>query len=111
MKTQQVKVLKIHAADNVLVALTDLQKNEVILFEDKSYTVTEFIPAKHKFFIADLAKGDEIKMYGVTVGKIVLDKVVVGERMTTENTQHAAEPYMLRNTHYQWQPPDISKFV
>jgi altronate hydrolase len=105
------KVLKIHPEDNVLVALTDLALGEVILFEDKSYCLLEPIPAKHKFFINDLNKGEAIKMYGVTVGKIVAEKVQRGGKMTIENTQHAAEPYAYRNTDFQWLSPDINKFA
>ncbi|MDQ2752493.1 MAG: UxaA family hydrolase, partial [Bacteroidota bacterium] len=33
-----------------------------------------------------------------------------GSRTTTENTKHAAGGYAYRNYHYQWQPPDVSRF-
>jgi altronate hydrolase len=107
MKT---KILKIHPNDNVLVALTDLEKGEVVVFDGVSYEIQEAIPAKHKFFMYDLPLGEEINMYGVTVGKIVLDKVLVGQRMTVENTHHAAEPYYYRQVPQFWSAPDVSKF-
>jgi len=107
----QNKVLKIHPSDNVLVALTNLAKDEIIEFNNTAYALLEPIPAKHKFFMYDLAQGDEIKMYGVTVGKVVTNKVQRGERMTIENTKHAAEPYVFRNYDYQWTAPDVSKFA
>lgn len=107
----QNKVLKIHPSDNVLVALTDLAKDEIVEFENSAYALLEFIPAKHKFFMNDLVNGDEIKMYGVTVGKVFTEKVQRGERMTIENTKHAAEPYSYRNVNYQWTAPDVSKFA
>ncbi len=107
----QNKVLKIHPSDNVLVALTNLAKDEIIEFNNNAYALLEPIPAKHKFFMYDLAQGDEIKMYGVTVGKVVTNNVQRGERMTIENTKHAAEPYVFRNFDYQWTALDVSKFA
>jgi altronate hydrolase len=67
------------------------------------------IPAKHKFYTEDLSKGSEVIMYGVLVGKVEHD-VKKGERMTTENLRHAADPYKYRGVKYSWQPPDVSKF-
>jgi altronate hydrolase len=43
------KFLKIHPADNVLVALTDLKAGEKISDNGSSFTLSEDIPAKHKF--------------------------------------------------------------
>ena len=111
MKKTQSKVIKIHPADTVLVALSDLKQSDEIIFQDKKYILTEAIPAKHKFFTQDMNFGDEIKMYGVTVGKISIPFVKVGQRMTVDNTKHAAEPYAYRNINYQWKSPDVSKFA
>ena len=104
------KVLKVHPKDNVLVALTNLSKGEIISFEGADYLLQEDIPAKHKFFMQDSKAGDEIIMYGVLVGKV--QKVVLrGSRMSTDNTKHASQPYDWRNRKYEWQPPDVSKFI
>jgi altronate hydrolase len=111
MECIQHKVLKIHPADNVLVALQDLAKGERINFEETWYELTEPIAAKHKFFIADMNNGEAVKMYGVTVGKIVVEGVSIGQRMTIDNTKHAAEPYHYRGTQYQWSLPDTGNFV
>jgi altronate hydrolase len=81
-----------------------------ILFEGSSVIVKDKIPAKHKVFINDMEAGDEITMYGVLVGKVQY-AVKSGERMTVENTRHAAEPYDYRKVDYHWQKPDISKFI
>lgn len=106
----KIKILKIHPEDNVLVALSDLERGEWVEFEGVNYEIQELIPAKHKFFMNDMLVGEEIKMYGVTVGKIVLDRVVVGQRMTVENTRHAAEPYFYRAVPQNWSAPNVSKF-
>lgn len=102
-------VLRIHKKDNVLVALSDLQKGQELSYDGVAYTLQEDIPAKHKFFTQTLKKGDDIIMYGVLVGKAQND-LAIGSRMTTENTRHAAEPYDYRASSYQWTPPDISRF-
>ena len=44
------KVLKVHPKDNVVVALTNLSKGEIISFNGKEYTLQDNIAAKHKFF-------------------------------------------------------------
>lgn len=103
------KVLKINPKDNVLVALQDISISEKVLFEEQEYMVLEKIPAKHKFFIQDLPMGSDILMYGVLVGKTQVE-VKKGERMTVENTKHAAESYTYRRVDYHWKAPDSSKF-
>jgi altronate hydrolase len=103
------KVLRIHADDNVLVALKDLKKGEVIEFNGGEYVLADNIAAKHKFFMHDMREGDEVKMYGVLVGKIQ-QPVVKGGLMTTSNVKHASEPFAYRPYSYSWQPPDVSKF-
>jgi altronate hydrolase len=103
------KVLKIHPQDNVLVALAPLSRGEKILFEAIEYELRDDVEAKHKFFMQDLKQDEAIYMYGVTVGKVVC-RVKKGERMTIDNTKHAAEPYAFRNLQQQWQAPPIEKF-
>jgi altronate hydrolase len=102
-------VLKINPVDNVLVALQDIASGTAIVYEGQEYVVIEDIPAKHKFFMQDMATGSEIYMYGVLVGKVQFN-VAKGSRMSVENTKHAAEPYAYRESNYTWQAPDISKF-
>lgn len=103
------KVLKINSKDNVLVALQDIEQGEKIFFEEQEYEVLEKIPAKHKFFIQDLPQGSEVLMYGILVGKTQF-AVKKGERMSVDNTKHAAEPYAYRDIEYSWTAPDVSKF-
>lgn len=104
------KILQVHPKDNVLVALDNLAKGEVIEFNNKTYTLQEDVPAKHKFFMQDMQPGDEMIMYGVLVGK-AQTALIAGSRMSTTNTKHAAEPYAFRPYQYHWQAPDVSKFA
>jgi altronate hydrolase len=98
-----------HLKDNVLVALTDLEKGQKIVFEGEEFELLSNVKAKHKFFTVDLKNGDNVIMYGVLVGKVQYD-ISKGSLMTTSNLKHAAEPYNYRNVDYKWQAPDISKY-
>ncbi len=102
-------VLKVHPKDNVIVALRDLQKGEVIDFENDRFEIIETIPAKHKFYTRDFSVGSEIIMYGVLVGKVTQD-VKRGGLMTTQNLHHAAEPYAYRKAQLNWVAPSIEKW-
>lgn len=104
------KVLKVHQKDNVIVALTNLKKGELIEFSGKQYELQEDVDAKHKFYENDMQQGDEVTMYGVLVGKIQV-AVKSGSRMSTENLKHASEPFAYRAASYQWQAPDVSAFA
>ncbi len=102
--------LMIHPKDNVLVALKDLVSGTPIIYKEHSFNLQENVGAKHKFFIRDMDAGDEVIMYGVLVGKVQKD-ISRGQAMTTANTKHAAGKYGYRHTQYNWQPPDISRFI
>ena len=103
------KVMKIHPADNVLVALADLGVNEKILYNGEEYTLTGRVPAKHKFVIKDMQAGDEIFMYGVLVGKAQTE-IPKGGRITTSNVKHAASGFEISERKINWHIPDFSKF-
>jgi altronate hydrolase len=102
-------VVKLDPKDNVLVALTDLEKGKTVVFENESFVMQDTIKAKHKFYMSDFQLGDEIFMYGVLVGK-VQNNVAKGSLMTTDNLKHAADPYAYRKVDYTWQTPDVSKY-
>ncbi len=66
-------ILKVHPADNVIVALRDLLQGEEVNLDGRTYTLAENIPAKQKFTETSLAPGDQLTMYGVLVGKAQVD--------------------------------------
>lgn len=100
-------ILKVHPADNVLVALTDLQPGEQVTYQGETYTVTELIPAKHKFATVDIPEGDEIIMYGVLVGK-AQSTIHIGGLLSTANVKHAASGFLTGQSHTDWHKPDVS---
>jgi altronate hydrolase len=102
-------VLKIHPKDNVLVALTDLNKGESISFENQTITLKTSVNAKHKYAQQDFAPGDYIYMYGIIVGKAKVP-IQQGEAITTENLVHATSPYTGKRESAPWEAPDVSKW-
>ena len=104
------KVIRMHPNDSVLVALTDLEKDEVVEFDNQTYILHDRVKAKHKFYTSDLLEGAEVIMYGVLIGKVQAN-VLKGSLMTTQNLKHAAEYYGYRGVSYHWQAPDVSKYT
>jgi altronate hydrolase len=103
------KTLHLHPDDNVLIALTDLKKDEVITSDAHVIKVLEPVPAKHKISLIDATTGDTFKMYGVTVGKAT-QNIPRGGILTTANLRHDTKPFTVRESTYHWQKPDVSKW-
>lgn len=102
------RVLKVHPADNVIVALSNLSAGEQIDFDNQTYQLPYAVGAKHKFVTEDRQPGDSITMYGVRVGKAT-QPIRRGEPITTFNLRHDADRYGLdKKQPYAWQPPDVS---
>ncbi|PRY38319.1 altronate hydrolase [Spirosoma oryzae] len=104
------RVLKVHPADNVIVALRDLSAGETIEFDQQTYTLPYAVSAKHKFVTEDRQIGDPITMYGVLVGK-AMQPIRRGEPITTFNLKHSADRYGIdKRQPYDYQPPDVTKW-
>jgi altronate hydrolase len=110
MPTSKKLVLQIHPADNVIVALTDIKRGTGIFWEGGYLTLAEDVKEKHKIFTKSLSKNDTVIMYGITVGKIVTESIMIGQTMTTENTKHDAAAYAYRNTVFNWDAPNVDKY-
>lgn len=102
-------IIQIHPNDNVLAALQDLPSGLTIEYGDATVSLTESIPAKHKFTISDISVGEHVIMYGVVVGEATLP-IPKGSRVSTENTSHATQSYGSQNQDFKWTAPDISKW-
>ncbi|OGX81511.1 UxaA family hydrolase [Hymenobacter coccineus] len=100
-------VARIHPADNVLVALTDLPIGTPVTAGGFTVTTTAAIPAKHKLAMHPLAPGDAVTMYGVLVGRM-RQAVPAGGLLTTANIQHATDTYEEGQTRAPWAAPDVT---
>jgi altronate hydrolase len=103
------KVLKINGDDNAIVALTDLNPGDVVNVAGEDITIQEKIAAKHKFAETDLQVGDEVKMYGVLVGKST-QPIKKGGLLSINNIAHAASTFTLGDRKLNWVIPDVSKW-
>ena len=56
------KVIKINPNDNLVVALENLKKGEIVSVEDQKITLFEDVLQKHKFALDVLKKGDSLFM-------------------------------------------------
>jgi altronate hydrolase len=101
--------LKISSTDNVAVALADLQPGEQVEAGGEKYTISSFLPAKHKFALKDLKTGDEVMMYGVVVGES-LSPVPLGSALNTVNTRHRTSAFHTKSSTYSWDKPDVTKW-
>lgn len=103
------RFLKIHPADNVLVALTDLTEGEKVTENGTTVTLLDKIPAKHKFVLKTLKPEDEVIMYGVLVGK-AMSAIPAGGVIGTHNVKHTSAPFTGRSGNFQWHAPDVSRW-
>ncbi|MEL7530176.1 MAG: altronate dehydratase family protein [Bacteroidota bacterium] len=104
------RTLRVDERDNVLVALQDLAQGESVETFLGSLSLNANIPAKHKFNIEPLQKGQPIVMYGVTVGQ-ASTTIPAGSLLTQANVQHATDEYRLGEAQIKWKQPDINAFA
>lgn len=103
------RVLKIHPADNVLVALTDLKAGEQISYNGTSTTLEENIPAKHKFVYQPMPANADIIMYGVLVGKAT-KPIAAGCSVNTQNVKHTSSSFSSKTKKVEWKAPDVTRW-
>ena len=104
------KYIQIHPTDNIVAALVDLSKGDILSIDGVEIELQEDIPAKHKFAKSSISEGEKIEMYGVLVGKASQD-ITQGSRVSTENTQHAAQDFGAKDSNQTWEAPDVSKWA
>ncbi|MFY0651743.1 MAG: altronate dehydratase [Cyclobacteriaceae bacterium] len=102
-------ILRIHPADNLIVALKDLKSGEQFEIEGIQVTLKTDVQAKHKFALNDFAVDDQLFMYGVLVA-VATKPIAQGEAITTENIVHASTEYSDKDSKFQWTGPDVGKW-
>ena len=103
-------LLQVHPADDLIVALRDLEAGTEVSLNGHRWTLREAIAAKHKFAAKDFALGDLVTMYGVTVGKAT-QPIAAGALVHTHNIVHATAAFSGKQRDYVWTPPDVSKWA
>jgi altronate hydrolase len=105
----QTNVLKLDPRDNVLIALHDMKKGELVNFSGQQYVLASNVPAKHKFSTEAIAIGGSIFMYGVLIGK-AREAIQRAEAVTTRNVSHESAPFRQNDKHFAWKPPETSRW-
>ncbi len=105
----QKKLIKVHPSDNVIVALTDIEQGEQIVFEGTLVTTTTDVKAKHKIAENELKEGDSIFMYGVLIGKAT-KAIQKGEVLTTTNVKHQSGKVTKKTDTLSWTAPNVEKW-
>ena len=67
------RYIKINSADNVAVAVHPLSSGETVEIDGLRLTLSEDIPAGHKFALRDLHSGDNVIKYGFPIGHLTAD--------------------------------------
>jgi len=103
------KTIQIDPMDNVLVALVDLEKGDLIV-GNQTYNLQQPVAQKHKFTMVRLLAGEQIIMYGVPVATANYD-LPKGSLITTSNIRHFAdEPVVKKNFSYKWNSPEVDRW-
>ena len=99
--------LKVHADDNVLVALRTLAVGSPIYYNGNVFYLPGEVKAKHKFTIDHLEQGEDVYMYGIIVGKTAME-LIQGSVITTNNVKHKTQSIASRTPQTTWHKPDVS---
>ena len=101
--------VQIDPRDNVIVAITNLEKGLSTKIGKQEVVLKEDIKQKHKYALNDFEVDDEIFMYGVLIGKAI-QPIKAGCAITIDNVKHASAEFSESKVKYNWSAPDISKF-
>lgn len=77
-------ILKINKADNIVIALRNLNKGEVIDVDGKEITLTNDVNRGHKIASLAINEGDKVVKYGFPIG-FALENISAGEHIHTHN--------------------------
>lgn len=78
--------IKLHDNDNVIIALKDLEKGQMLEVEGKAITLNENIKQGHKVAMIAIKRGQDVIKYGFAIGHATTD-VKVGDHVHTHNTK------------------------
>ena len=80
------EAVRIHEKDNAAVAVCDLKKGSAVSVGGQTVTLTDDIPAGHKFALCDIPAGAPVIKYAYPIGHAACD-VRVGEHLHTHNVR------------------------
>ena len=103
------RILRMDARDNVAIALAALRRGEQVSVDGAHVELVSDVPAKHKFLLEARQVGEEVRMYGIIVGR-ASRPIARGEIVTTLNLAHATSGFHEKSSAYTWSAPDVSRW-
>src|SRR5690242_16866837 len=103
------RLLRVDPGDNLAIALVPLPRGTQVVIDGQTIELATDIPAKHKFVVESRAVGDEVRMYGIIVGKAT-KPIAKGEVVSTLNVTHATSGFRAKSRSYSWTEPDVTRW-
>ncbi len=100
------KFLKINTADNVAVALDDMQSGETVNIDNKVITLNSDIPRGHKFALEDIDIDEHVIKYGYPIGHAIIP-VKAGDWVNEKSIKTNLEGVLDYSYNPQNETPDI----
>jgi len=97
-------IIKLHATDNVAIAMKNLMANDVVTVDDIELTLTEDVNKGHKIALCDLTKDQHIIKYGDPIG-FALNDIKQGSWVHT----HTIKTNLHDELQYKYQPEFIEQ--
>jgi len=96
------RLLRLHAADNVLTVIRTLEAGDELLVESELVPVTERLPIGHKIAARSIVAGEKILKYGAPIGS-AKRAIAAGEHVHTHNIRSDYLPTFARGegAHYE----------
>jgi hypothetical protein len=91
------RLLRLHAADNVLTVISTLDPGEKINVGAETITVTKRLPIGHKVAARAIAAREKILKYGAPIGSAT-QAIAAGEHVHTHNIKSDFIPTYLYET-------------
>ncbi len=83
-KTTDSALLRLDAADNVLIATRNIEPGEMLSFEGISLKIADPIPTGHKLALVPIAAGQKIIKHGLPIGSATI-AIQPGQYVHTHN--------------------------
>ncbi|WP_442588270.1 UxaA family hydrolase [Pedobacter sp. AW31-3R] len=80
------EIIKIHKRDNVVIALRNFSKAEVIEVDGETIELLNDVERGHKIAITDISEGGDVLKYGYPIGKAIAD-IKTGEHVHVQNVR------------------------
>ncbi len=96
------RLLRLHAADNVLTVIRTLEPGDELLVEGTRAPITARLPLGHKIAARAISAGENIIKYGAAIGS-AKRAIAAGEHVHTHNVQSDYIPTFARGegAHYE----------